>query len=224
VQVIAHRGASRAERENTLAAFRRAAELGADAVELDVRRSIDGVLMVHHDVLPAVPAAELPADVPTLGDAIEACAGMWVNVEIKNDPGEPGFEADDGIAVDTLAVLAQFAEPQRWVISSFRLATIDRCRAIDPRVRTAWLTNEPPVGVLDVLVARGHAAWHPWVKRLDQASVRAAHARGLQVNTWTCNRPEALAEVLAWGVDGVCTDVPDVALRVRAAARGATAD
>ena len=47
---MAHRGASRAEAENTVAAFRRAGEMGADAVELDVRRTADGVLVVHHDL------------------------------------------------------------------------------------------------------------------------------------------------------------------------------
>ena len=49
VQVIAHRGASKVERENTLAAFRRAGEMGADAVELDVRRTADGAMAIHHD-------------------------------------------------------------------------------------------------------------------------------------------------------------------------------
>src|SRR4051812_33810066 len=93
VHVIAHRGASKAERENTLGAFRRARAMGADAVELDVRRTVDGVLVVHHDPLPA----ELTPHVPTLGDALDACTGMWVNVEIKNDPDEPDFDERDTI-------------------------------------------------------------------------------------------------------------------------------
>src|SRR5262245_27082175 len=91
--VIAHRGASRAAPENTLEAFRLARSLGADAVELDVRRTRDGALAVHHDArLPDgqsvvdLSAAELPRSVPLLDAALDACAGMWVNVEIKNDP------------------------------------------------------------------------------------------------------------------------------------------
>jgi glycerophosphoryl diester phosphodiesterase len=76
--VFAHRGASRAEAENTVAAFRRAKELGADGVELDVHRG----MLVHHDAEP------VPPDAPTLAEALDACAGMVVNVEIKNLQGD----------------------------------------------------------------------------------------------------------------------------------------
>ena len=86
--VLAHRGANRLEPENTLAAFRRALELGADGVELDVHRTADGGLVVHHDaVAPGVGLlAELTADavraaapqIPTLAEALDVCAGRTV--------------------------------------------------------------------------------------------------------------------------------------------------
>jgi glycerophosphoryl diester phosphodiesterase len=63
--------------------------------------------------------------------------------------------------------------------------------------------------------AAGHVAIHPWVTTLDEASVRAAHGAGLAVNTWTCDDPTRIRELIAWGVDGICTNVPDVALAVR---------
>ena len=91
VQVIAHRGASRAERENTLEAFRRAGLMGADAVELDVRRTADGAMAIHHDaslsdgrVICELQSVDLPAHIPMLSAALDACEGMWVNIEIKN--------------------------------------------------------------------------------------------------------------------------------------------
>lgn len=234
MQVIAHRGASKAERENTVAAFRLAASMGADAVELDVRRSRDGVLVVYHDAHVPVAAglvavseldvADIPGHVPTLAAAIDACAGMWVNVEIKNDSGEPGFESDDAIAADTVALLLQHSTPQRWVISSFRIETIDRARAASPAVRTAWLTSLFPDDVIAQIVDRGHSAWHPKARLLDAAMVGRAHAVGLAVNAWTVDHPERLAELAAWGVDGVCTNVPDVAVRVRASARAPMPD
>ena len=94
-RVIAHRGASTLARENTLEAFALAGRLGADAVELDVRRAAGGELVVHHDahlpdgrLIRATRHDELPSDLPDLSAALDACAGMWVNVEIKNDPGE----------------------------------------------------------------------------------------------------------------------------------------
>jgi glycerophosphoryl diester phosphodiesterase len=222
---MAHRGASRAERENTVAAFRRAAAIGAHAVELDVRRSRDGVLVVHHDahlddgrVIVATAAADLPAHVPTLGAALDACAGMWVNVEIKNDPADPDFDATDSIADETIAhLLARADEPARWLISSFRIQTVDRCRALARDIPTAWLVTEVRDGTLGRLVERGHVALHPWVHTLTRDVVDACHAAGVRVNTWTCDDPHRMRELIEWGIDGICTNVPDVALAVLAA-------
>jgi glycerophosphoryl diester phosphodiesterase len=220
--VIAHRGASRAEPENTLAAFRRAGTMGAEAVELDVRRTADGVLVVHHNphlddgrLVATTRHADLPGHVPTLGDALDACQGMWVNVEIKNDPEEPDFDVTESIADDTIAHLVARDEDERWVISSFRIETVDRCRELAPSIRTAWLTVGIPEGVEQLLVARGHAALHPWVNALDRATLDRCHAAGLAVNVWTCDDSERMAQLFEWGIDGVCTNVPDVALRVR---------
>ncbi len=221
VSVIAHRGASRAEAENTLAAFRRAGEMGAQAVELDVRRTSDGVLVVHHNphladqrLIAATAAAELPETIPTLGAALDACAGMWVNVEIKNDPGEPDFDPSESIADETVAHLVARGEDPRWLISCFRMETVDRCRALAPQIRTAWLCSEVPDGTPQLLASKGHAALHPWVHALDRDTIDRCHSAGVQVNTWTCDDPGRMAELVEWGVDGICTNVPDVALQV----------
>jgi glycerophosphoryl diester phosphodiesterase len=215
---MAHRGASKVEAENTVQAFRRAGEMGAHAVELDVRRTSDGVLVVHHNphlhdgrLIAATRRAELPSSVPTLGEALDACEGMWVNVEIKNDPDEPDFDATDSIADETIAHLLARGEDDRWLISCFR---VESCRALAPHVRTAWLCTVPPDGVAADMAARGHAALHPWVKALTREVVDACHAAGVQVNTWTCDDPERMAELIEWGIDGICTNVPDVALRL----------
>jgi len=221
--VIAHRGASKAERENTVEAFRRAVEMRTDGIELDVRRTRDGVLVVHHNpdladgrVIAQLDHIDVPTHVPTLDDALDACRPAWVNVEIKNDPTEPDFDATDSIADETIALLARRPEgDDRWLISSFRLETVDRCRALRPSIRTAWLTvkveDSDTAAVLDGLVATGHAALHPWVGALTRELVDACHARGLQVNTWTCDDPERMDELVAWGVDGICTNRPDLA-------------
>jgi glycerophosphoryl diester phosphodiesterase len=224
VHVIAHRGASRVERENTVAAFRRAHTMGADAVELDVRRSADGVLVVHHDdrladgrSITATNAADLPPHVPTLGVALDACAGMWVNVEIKNEPREPGFDPTESITDETMAHLLARGEDDRWLISCFRMETIDRCRARSPQVRTAWLTELAQDGVAAMLAKRGHVALHPWVAAVTRGMIEDCHGHGIAVNTWTCDEPEQMAELIDWGIDGICTNVPDVALRAIAA-------
>ncbi len=225
-QILAHRGASKVERENTLAAFRRAVEIGSHAAELDVRRAADGVLVVHHDagladgrLICATPSTDLPEDVPTLDQALDACAPMWVNIEIKNDPSEPDFDPTDDIAEATVNCLRGRTEPpSNWLISSFRRETIDRCQTADPAIPTAWLTPEVKAdqieSVLASLVASGHSALHPWVALLTKELVDACHRHGLAVNTWTCDDPDRMIELAEWSVDGICTNVPDVALNV----------
>ena len=233
-QVLAHRGASAAHHENTIAAFRGAAAMGAHAVELDVRRTRDGVLVVHHNpgladgrLVCATDAADLPETVARLDEALDACAGMWVNVEIKNDPNEADFDVTESIADDTMALLVGRGEPDRWLISSFRIETVDRCRQLadaagvaGAAIRTAWLTEGVDSAgdgdVADRLVAQGHSAIHPWVGGLRRVDIDACHAAGIEVNTWTCDDPDRMRELIEWGIDGICTNVPDVALSVLA--------
>jgi glycerophosphoryl diester phosphodiesterase len=215
VEVIAHRGASRLARENTVAAFEMAAIAGADGVELDVRRTADGVLVVHHDArvgdraIVETPWRELPAHVPTLGEALDACGRLWVNIEIKNDERDPDFDPDDHVAVEVLAALAERGAG-RWLLSSFRMATVDRCRRLEPTVSTAWLTLEIDPDTVDVLAAKGHTAVHPWEPTVTAEQIERCHDAGLLVNAWTCNDPVRFAALVAAGVDGVVTDAPDV--------------
>ena len=233
-QIIAHRGASRAEHENTVAAFRRAGALGADAVELDVRalarspHRLAPPLVVHHDALLAdgralgdLGAGDVPAHVPTLDAALDACSPLWVNVEIKNAEGEAGFDPTDGIADAVVAALRARPEPAAtWLISSFRMETVDRCRAVEPEIRTAWLTVGGPElatrrgidSVVELVRERGHQALHPFYAYVTAELVHACHDAGLALNAWTCDEPERMQEMARWGVDGICTNVPDVAL------------
>jgi glycerophosphoryl diester phosphodiesterase len=226
-RIIAHRGASRAEQENTLSAFRRAGDMGADGVELDVRRTADDRLVVHHDaaladgrVIRGVASADLPAEVPTLAAALDACAGMFVNIEIKNDPADPDFDPTEWVAHRVVAALAPRVPHSRWLISSFRLETVDACRRLLPGVPTAWLVGPAPADVVATCARHGHAAIHPWDRYLTADMVGDAHAVGLAVNTWTCDDPDRIRELIGWGVDGICTNVPDVALDVRRGTSG----
>jgi glycerophosphoryl diester phosphodiesterase len=218
---MAHRGASKREAENTAVAFRAARDLGAHGVELDVRRCAGGDLIVHHNPTLAdgrplleVAKADLPGHVPTLDEALDACAGMWVNVEIKNDASEPDFDPDDTIASLVIECLVRRGEDERWLISSFRRETVDACRRLAPSIATAWLTVaiDDPAATAASLVASGHAAVHPYVDLLSRDALDVMHAHGLAVNVWTCDDPAKMAELIEWGIDGICTNVPDVAL------------
>jgi glycerophosphoryl diester phosphodiesterase len=237
-QVIGHRGASRAERENTLAAFHAAAAQGADGVELDVRRTADGALAVLHDAhLPdgraivATTWADMPEDVPDLAAALDACSGLGtVNVEIKNWPDDIDF--DPSLAVVDAVVDVLLARPATEraavLVSCFHLPTVDRVRERAPELATGWLVIAPGIGALgtpidtggsDALAAtatavadRGHRALHPYHAFVNRELVDAAHAAGVAVNTWTADDPERIVWLAETGVDAVITNVPDVAL------------
>lgn len=216
MNVIAHRGASGARPENTPEAFRCADEMSADGVELDVRIAADGRggnrLVVFHNPLPASPT-ELDA-LPGFDEVLDACGDrMLVNVEIKNSDDDGGHDPTMAVVAPTVAAMRRRgpAWEQRWLFSSFDLDTIDHCRRIAPEIPTAFLVGGVTDSVVAAAVSGGHAAIHPWVDALTIDGVDACHAAGLQVNTWTCNDPERLRRLREMGVDGVCTDVPDVA-------------
>lgn len=221
--VIAHRGASLARPENTIPAFQEARRLGADMVELDARRTADGALVVHHDpaVAGAAPLvtqrrADLDSSIPDLSAAIDACLPMQVNVEVKNSPNEPDWDETDLVATGVVTLVAERSLHGAVLISSFNLRSIDRARALDPRVRTAYLTlpGWDQHVAIETCAARGHEAIHPHDSVVTPDLVAAAHAAGVRVNVWTVDDPVRIEQLAAWGVDGVCTNVPDVALRV----------
>ena len=211
-----------------MAAFRTARDLGADGVELDVRLSGDGELVVHHDakargvgLLAEAPFAAVRAsrpEIPTLAEALDACAGMLVNIEVKNLPGDADFAPDDRIVGVLADALARRGHADDVLVSSFNLDTIDRFRRVPDAAPTALLTLRGFDALRAVILAadRGHAALHPNVWGLTgpvaAAAVAKAHERGLALNVWTVNRGATVRRLGGAGVDAVVTDVPDLAL------------
>lgn len=234
-RIVAHRGASAAFPENTLAAFAGAASLGADGVELDVRPSAEGALVVHHDAhypggaaVAETSVEQRPEGVCLLDEALDVCDehGLAVNVEIKALPGEPDHaraaEVADAVARRLVARYAGSPETlATLLVTSFWPPTINEVRAHDPRLRTGLLCLD--LSDVAALVERtadaGHVALNPWDSALDEATVAAARSAGLEVNTWTVDDLERIGVLAGWGVDGIITNVPDLA-RQTLAARG----
>ena len=217
MKVIAHRGASKAERENTLVAFRRAYELGADWVELDARRTADGALIVHHDPrlsdgrnLVDLVKDQLPDHVPSLFSALAACAPMGINIEIKNDPSEVDFDPLAAMAGWVVDLIAELDLSERVLISTFHLPTLDRVRVLNPELATAWLVMKAGNNGLETLLDHGHRVIHPSNTGLTEEQILSCHAAGVEVNVWTVDEPGRMRELMDWGVDGICTNVPDV--------------
>jgi len=220
ITVLAHRGGTGAWRENTLDAFSGALGLGADGVELDVRRTSDGALVVHHDAeipgtgaIDDLRAADLPAWVPGLDQALETCAGALVNVEIKNAPVEPGFDPSERVAgqvVSALSALTAFPAraPAHVIVSSFWPATLAAVRQAGPDVALGLLVH-PLFGAAqwaEEAAGLGCAALHPFQAQVTPELVDLVHDLGMAVITWTVNEPDELLAVAAAGVDGVISD------------------
>jgi len=221
--VVAHRGASHDRVENTVEAFAEARVQGAEWVELDVRLSADDVLMVHHDahytdgrLVREVRAADAPDHVPNLAEAFEACEGMGVNVEVKNLPGDPDHDASAMVCEAVAGLAVAYRPPELLLVSSFDITAVDRIRATDPSLPTAWLVAERQGTdlTLDRTVAHGHGAVNPWDELVDEHLVSASRDRGLDVFVWTVDDPGRMAELAEWGVDGIVTNRPGVARAV----------
>lgn len=247
---MAHRGASAVEAENSLPAFERAIEAGADVVELDVRMSADGVAVVMHD--PSVDrttdgrglVAELAIEelrrlrirsrdgrttgVPTLEEALATLSGrVGVDVEIKNLPGEPDFDGEREAAVEaTLRALEAVAFSGPVLVSSFNPLSLERARALGGEAVTTGLLTTPDV---QAQVAFGFAReqGHGWVLPFVDAVILAGaslvdrvHAAGMRVGTWITDEPDVAVALHRTGVDAVATNDPALIVAARRAAFG----
>jgi len=230
VKVIAHRGASSAAPENTLAAFRLAAEQAADFVELDVQESADGeVLVVHDSDLMKVgrsplriwesTAADLRAvdigshrapqfsgeRVPTLAEALAACKGrVRVVVELKSYGHAQRLE-------ERVVEIVEAAGMERETIfMSLEHGMVRRLKELRPSWRVGALAAKA-IGDLTTLRADFLAVEKGLASR---TFVRQAHQAGQEVYVWTVNDPALMFQLMSKGVDGLITDRPDLARQV----------
>ena len=219
VAVVGHRGAAGVAPENTLAGVRRAAAMGVDAVECDVRLSRDGRAVLMHDptvdrttdgtgTVEAMDFAELRAldaggePVPELGELLGTLGGSCgLLCELKVD-------AAAGAAVDAVVARGRL---EGVVFISFSPGALAGVRRADPRARLGLLLPPPahdpgPAAELGCeLVGLHHRSASP-----DAAA--AARRRGLRVNVWTPNTPAEMRAAIALRPDSITTDRPDLLL------------
>ena len=188
--VIAHRGASFDLPENTLPAFERAIEMGADYVEFDVHGDRDGGLVVTHDR----PHGEHPG----LEEVLDLCHGrIGVMVELKQPGRYPG------IVPHALALMRDDD-----VLVCFQRAALDESRALRPAIRTVQHVG------FGVSIRRAAGAWAAGFQdeRVTKRGLETARRLGLETTVYTVNDDERIRELDRLGVSGVFTDCPDRAL------------
>ncbi len=218
--VIAHRGASAHEPENSLAAFREAVALGAQGVELDVHATADGKLAVIHDRILA--GSEIGSlqwssvrrhrlangePIPALEEALEAIGkGTLVFVEVKSLPS-----CLDHVL---LAALEAGPAPENYRVHAFDHRIVRRLRSQKPGLRCGVLSVSYPVDPLrQVLDALAADLWQE-ESMIDSELLELAIRNGISVYAWTVDDPERMRFLVSWGVSGICTNRPDLALEV----------
>lgn len=224
--IVGHRGLRRPGMlENTPPAFAAAVAEGADWIELDVRRSADGLLVLYHDgwtpdgvAVVDRTAAELAAQgLCTFVDALRAMPpGVGLNVEVKNLPGEPDYDPADEIVPMVAEIVAPLIAQRPLVTSSFNPLTVARLVETLPEVPST-LIHFQTLGILAAAtIAREHGAagLSPQVGSpdLDADGVAAVHEQGMSVLVWTVNDAATATGLAAAGVDALCTDDPAAVL------------
>jgi glycerophosphoryl diester phosphodiesterase len=222
--IIAHRGASGYEYENSRAAFRRAVMLDADGVELDVHATRDGAIVVHHDAeIPGYgPIGQLTLSevrqvrlrngelLPMLGEILELMGDrdVWVEVKTLTD-------SSDG---ELLRVLDRGPAPERYAVHSFDHRIVRRLGAERPELRRGILLSaylEDPVAAMRAVGAT--TLWQEW-QQVDRELVNRVHEAGFTIVAWTVNDIGDLERMARLGVDGLCGNYPD-RIRVAIASR-----
>ena len=220
-KIFGHRGASAAFPENTRSAFEGAVAQGADGVELDVRRSRDGVLVVHHDphlsdgrAIIEHDHGDLGPEILTLAEALEASEPIEVNVEIKSDEGEPDYDPTYAVVPQVIEELRR-QPPERFEmfeVSSFDRDLLLAVRQADPEINTAQLlVNGLSRKAWQRAADDGHNAINPHWRTVDKTLVERCTELGLAVNVWTLDKPSAIRKLAGWGVNSIIANDPAAA-------------
>lgn len=231
--VFAHRGGAKLGPENTLLAFDRGLAAGADGLELDVRLAADGEVVVMHDAtVDRTTGAQGPVNrftsgqlatldvlgtgqgVPRLREVLERYRDAAVIVEMK--------EASADLARAVVDVVREARAIDRVVLGSFYAVPLEAARTYEPRIPTGSAKDETRLALY-----ASYVGLRPWWARyrafqvpertggrrvVSKRFVSLAHAAGLAVQVWTVDTAEDTARLLAYGVDAVISDRPDLAI------------
>jgi glycerophosphoryl diester phosphodiesterase len=183
-------------------------------------------------------AARFPAQAAMDGEGIPrldavcrwaAGAGMRLDLDVKAPPGMTGDSPHIGALVEAVLGAVCAGPALDWIaLRAFNWHVLHAAHRVDPALSLVWLSGAWPLGALDAVLAEvarmGPRGWRPvWApdyRGLRRRDAARAQAAGLRVKPWTVNAPASMRRLMAWGVDGLCTDRPDLALAALRAARG----
>lgn len=234
--IWAHRGASGYAPENTLESFKKAIELGADGIELDVQLTKDDRLVVIHDEtidrtsdgkgwVKDYTLEELRrfnynkthpefahADIPTLREVYELMkpSGLTINVELKT-----GIVFYEQLERKVIELTREMEMEDRVLYSSFNHYTCVKLHELNPNAYVGFLYADGPIDMAEYAKKHGADALHPALYNLQFPNyMKDAADRGLDVNVWTVNEEQYMQMCCRLGVNAIITNYPDMALTV----------
>ncbi len=230
VRVIAHRGASGYAPENTMAAFKKALEMGAEMIEFDVHRSSDGKFVIMHDdetdrttgfkgkiaEMTLEQIEQLDAGswfskdftgekVPTLSQVLEWAKGkIQVNIEIKSE----------GCEEEIVRLINKLDTKNETIVTSFHHEFLKKIKELDPEILTGALIGDvkDEKQLDDIIAVCAPNALNPRYINISKSNVRWAHEKGMAVNIYTVNDTISMQRLIKFGADGIITNYPDVLL------------
>lgn len=238
-KVWAHRGASGWDQqyapENTMPAFNKAVEMGADGIELDVQLTRDGEIVVAHDEridrvsnscgwIKDYTLTELKkfsfskthpeygfVEIPTLAELLTFMQNnkLIMNIELKT-----GMIYYDGLEEKTASLVEKMGMTGRVIYSSFNHYSLQKLNCIMPEAKIGLLAAENFISVPAYPKILQADAVHLPYNLLDQVYITKCHASGLRVHAWTVDAKLAMKQLSDWGVDAFITDCPDSGRRV----------
>lgn len=235
-RVIAHRGFSGAAPENTMAAFARAIEIGADMIELDVMLSKDGeVVVIHDETLDRTTDGKGPVAALALEKLRRLDAGSWfarefageripaldevlalvhgkilLNIEIKSEAVTETIAG--GVVEKSIALVRERGMLPEVILSSFNPLALRQAKEIEPGLKLAALYNAELQGGMEpghIIRDLGVDGFNVSDSEIAPEVVREAHALGASVAVYTVNEPDEMRRVLALGADALFTNHPD---------------
>jgi glycerophosphoryl diester phosphodiesterase len=233
VWIVAHRGASGHAPENTMAAFRRAVELGASFIETDLQLTRDArVIAIHDSTLDRTTNGKGAVHLKSREEIRALDAGAWFGsgaatsfawervptleeiLQFANERDIVFFleiksGGSWGVEHAVVAALREFAETARVVILSFDPSTLESVYRLNSALMTGFLCEHPSNDLVERAVRVGARQLAPRGDLITPALVDKAHQAGLQVAAWTINEPEQMRRLISAGVDGIMTDYPD---------------
>ena len=234
--VWAHRGASGYAPENTLAAFQKAVDLGADGVELDIQLTkYDQIVVIHDETIDRTSDGKgwvkdytleelrafnynrtkpeyKHADIPTMREVFELLkpTGLFINIEIKT-----GVVFYEKIEEKILALTKEMGMEDRVCYSSFNHYTVTRIHELKPDAEVGFLYADGPIDMPSYGVKHGVNALHPALYNLQyDGFVKECKEKGLKLNVWTVNERPYMEMCCQYGVDAIITNYPDIAKEV----------